>query len=71
VSIEVHCLPGLVDQTALAMLLLGLFLVLSCDLGIVFKNAPAFITSLHIFAVNTLAVLVAGDTRLKTLTILF
>jgi hypothetical protein len=72
VAVQVHWVSRLVDQTALAVLLQCLFLVLlSSDLCVVLEDAPAFITSLNVFAIDAFAVLVARDARLEALTVLF
>ena len=70
-TFQAYWLAGLVDQAALALLLESLFLVLSSNLGIVLQNTPALITPLDILAIHTLAILVAGDSCLKALTVFF
>ena len=70
-TLEAYWLPCLVDKAALALLLKRLLLVLSSNLGIVFQDAPPFITTLNILAVDTFTILIAGDSSLEAFTVLF
>ena len=59
------------NKAALTLLLKCLLLVLSSNLGIVLQDAPPFIATLNILAVDTFTILIAGYSSLEAFTVLF